>query len=49
MSTIERVSKSIEAHSSVQKAAMVLGLMVFATWNDLVHLRVVDFFVGLVT
>ena len=28
---------------------MVFALMVFATWNDLVHLRVVDFFVGLVT
>ena len=29
--------------------AMVLSLMVFATWNDLVQLRVVDFFVDLVT
>ena len=29
--------------------AMVFALMVFATWNDLVHLRVVDFFVNLVT
>lgn len=29
--------------------SMVLALMVFATWNDLVHLRVVDFFVNLVT
>ena len=29
--------------------AMVLALMVFATWNDLVQLRVVDFFVNLVT
>ena len=29
--------------------AMVLALMVFATWNDLVQLRVVDFFVKLVT
>jgi regulator of sigma E protease len=29
--------------------AMVLALMVFATWNDLVQLRVVDFFVELVT
>ena len=28
---------------------MVLALMVFATWNDLVQLQVVDFFVGLVT
>lgn len=28
---------------------MVLALMVFATWNDLVQLRVVDFIVGLVT
>ena len=28
---------------------MVLALMVFATWNDLVQLRVVDFFVNLVT
>lgn len=28
---------------------MVLALMVFATWNDLVQLRVVDFVVGLVT
>ncbi len=28
---------------------MVFALMVFATWNDLVQLRVVDFFVGLVT
>lgn len=29
--------------------SMVLALMVFATWNDLVHLQVVDFFVNLVT
>jgi len=29
--------------------AMVLALMVFATWNDLVQLRVVDFIVDLVT
>lgn len=29
--------------------AMVLGLMVFVTWNDLLQLRVVDFIVGLVT
>ena len=28
---------------------LVLALMVFATWNDLVQLRVVDFLVGLVT
>ena len=27
--------------------AMVVTLMVFATWNDLMHLEVVDFFVGL--
>lgn len=29
--------------------ALVLTLMVFATWNDLVQLRVVDFFRGLVS
>lgn len=29
--------------------AMVLGLMVFVTWNDLLQLRIVDFIVGLVT
>lgn len=29
--------------------ALVLSLMVFATWNDLVQLRVVDFFRGLVS
>jgi regulator of sigma E protease len=29
--------------------AMVLTLMVFATWNDLVHLRIVEFVKGLVT
>lgn len=29
--------------------AMVFALMVFATWNDLVQLNVVDFFVNLVT
>jgi len=29
--------------------AMVLALMVFATWNDLVQMKVVDFFVDLVT
>jgi regulator of sigma E protease len=29
--------------------ALVLTLMVFATWNDLVHLRVVEFIKGLVT
>lgn len=29
--------------------AMVLALMVFATWNDLVQMRVVDFIVELVT
>ncbi len=28
---------------------LVLSLMVFATWNDLVHLRVVQFFVNLVS
>ena len=27
--------------------ALLFSLMVFATWNDLVHLKVVDFFVGL--
>ncbi len=29
--------------------ALVLTLMVFATWNDLVHLKVVEFLKGLVT
>lgn len=29
--------------------ALVLSLMVFATWNDLVQLRVVDFFRGLIS
>jgi regulator of sigma E protease len=29
--------------------ALVLTLMVFATWNDLVHLRVVEFFRGLIS
>jgi len=29
--------------------ALVLTLMLFATWNDLVHLGVFDFFAGLVT
>jgi regulator of sigma E protease len=29
--------------------ALVLTLMVFATWNDLVHLRIVEFVKGLVT
>ena len=29
--------------------ALVLALMVFVTWNDLVELRVIDFFVNLVT
>tara|TARA_E500000331_G_scaffold233570_1_gene223773 strand:+ start:278 stop:1453 length:1176 start_codon:yes stop_codon:yes gene_type:complete len=29
--------------------AMVFSLMIFATWNDLVQLRVVDFFVDLAT
>jgi len=29
--------------------ALVLSLMVFVTWNDLVHLRVVEFFVNLVS
>ena len=29
--------------------AMVLSLMVFATWNDLVHLKVVEFFVRLIS
>jgi len=29
--------------------ALILGLMVFATWNDLKHLRVVDFIKNLVT
>ncbi|HET6469827.1 MAG TPA: RIP metalloprotease RseP [Geminicoccaceae bacterium] len=29
--------------------AMVLTLMVFATWNDLVHLRIVEFFSSLVS
>jgi regulator of sigma E protease len=29
--------------------ALVLTLMVFATWNDLVHLRVIDFLKSLVS
>ena len=29
--------------------ALVLSLMVFATWNDLVHLKVVEFFRGLMS
>ena len=29
--------------------AMVLSLMLFATWNDLVQLEVVEYFKGLVT
>jgi regulator of sigma E protease len=29
--------------------ALVLTLMVFATWNDLVHLRVIAFLKGLVS
>ncbi len=29
--------------------ALVLTLMVFATWNDLVHLRIVEFIKGLIT
>jgi regulator of sigma E protease len=28
---------------------LVFSLMVFATWNDLVHLRVVQYLVGLVS
>ena len=28
---------------------LVLTLMVFATWNDLVHLPVIEFFKGLVS
>ena len=29
--------------------AMVLSLMVFATWNDLVHMKVVEFFANLIS
>jgi regulator of sigma E protease len=29
--------------------ALVLSLMVFATWNDLVHLRVIQYLVGLIS
>ncbi len=29
--------------------AMVLSLMVFATWNDLVHLKIVEFLAGLIS
>jgi RND superfamily putative drug exporter len=29
--------------------AMVLSLMLFATWNDLVHLKIVEFLAGLVS
>lgn len=29
--------------------AMVLSLMLFATWNDLVHLRIVEFFASLIS
>jgi regulator of sigma E protease len=29
--------------------AMVLSLMVFATWNDLVHLKIVEFVAGLIS
>jgi regulator of sigma E protease len=28
---------------------LVLMLMVFATWNDLVHLKVIEFFADLIT
>jgi hypothetical protein len=28
---------------------MVLSLMVFATWNDLVHLKIVEFVTGLIS
>jgi regulator of sigma E protease len=29
--------------------AVVLSLMVFATWNDLVHLKIIQFFAGLIS
>lgn len=41
------LSERIQEYGARVGAAMVLSLMVFATWNDLVHLRVVSYFSGL--
>ncbi|MGE4352382.1 MAG: RIP metalloprotease RseP [Bdellovibrionales bacterium] len=41
------VSERIQEYGARAGALMVLSLMVFATWNDLVHLRVVSFVRGL--
>lgn len=41
------VSERIQEYGARLGAFLVLSLMVFATWNDLVHLRVVSFIRGL--
>lgn len=41
------VSERIQEYGARAGAFLVLSLMVFATWNDLVHLRVVSFVRGL--
>lgn len=43
------LEKRIQEYGSMVGLAAVLGLMVFATWNDLVHLRIVSFISSLIS
>lgn len=43
------IGKRVQEYGSMAGLAAVLALMIFATWNDLVHLRVVAFFASLIS
>lgn len=43
------LGKRVLDYGSMAGLAAVLALMIFATWNDLVHLRVVEFFASLIS
>src|SRR5260221_13200406 len=43
------LGKRVQEYGSMAGLAAVLALMIFATWNDLVHLRVVAFFASLIS
>jgi regulator of sigma E protease len=43
------LGRKVQEYGSMAGLAAVLALMIFATWNDLVHLRVVAFFASLIS
>ncbi|MEJ0071676.1 MAG: RIP metalloprotease RseP [Pseudomonadota bacterium] len=43
------LGRRVQEYGSMAGLAAVLALMIFATWNDLVHLRVVAFFASLIS